>query len=95
MACGADRRRLVRAVAAAAATGLVIHVLVMHVALPALTKRMTYEHVEWLATSFAEHPVAVVAAVVLFAAVLALPVLGAFRWAYGPFPPRARNGRAD
>jgi hypothetical protein len=78
------QRRLLRATLASAATGSAIYLIVVHVALPALQTRLTPEHIEWLRQAFVEHPVAVLSAIVALAALLALPVLGVFRWVYGP-----------
>jgi len=79
-----ERRRLVRGAAAGAVADMVIYVLVVHVALPALETRLTRAQVEWLRQAFVQHPLLVLGAIVAIAALLALPVLGAFRWAHGP-----------
>ena len=86
-----DPRRLARAIAASAATGAAIYTLVIRFALPAVEARLTREHVDWLRQAFDRHPVAVLGSIVLIAAVLALPVLGVFRWAYGPLRPSSRD----
>jgi hypothetical protein len=76
--------RLVRAVAASAVTGVAIYLLVMHIGLPALAAQLTEAQMAKLRQTFVEHPAMVLGAVVGIAAVLGLPVLGVFRWVYGP-----------
>ena len=78
------RRRLLLAITASAATGGIIYLLVMHILLPGLQARLTPVHIEWLREAFTNHPLMVLAVILLFAAVLAVPVLGVFRWVYGP-----------
>src|SRR5262245_37980 len=87
----ADPRRLARAIAASAATGAVIYTLVIRVALPTLHARLTHADVDWLRQAFEQHPAAVLGAIAVIAAVLALPVLGVFRWTYGPLRASARD----
>jgi NADH:ubiquinone oxidoreductase subunit 2 (subunit N) len=82
------QRRLINALLASAATGAVIYVLVMHVALPWLQTRLTEAQIEWLRRAFADHPFIVLGTIVVTAAVLGLPVLLAFWWVY-------RRGRAS
>ena len=78
------RRRLLLAITASAATGGIIYLLVMHILLPSLQARLTPAYIEWLREAFTNHPLMVLAVIFLFAAVLAVPVLGVFRWVYGP-----------
>ena len=78
------RRRLLLAITASAATGGIIYLLVMHILLPGLQARLTPAHIEWLREAFTNHPLMVLAVIFLFAAVLAVPVSGVFRWVYGP-----------
>ena len=86
------RRRLLLAIVASAATGVIIYVLVMHVVLPGVQAQLTPAHIEWLREAFTNHPVMVLAVIFLFAAVLAVPLLGVFRWVYGPLSPRGDAG---
>jgi hypothetical protein len=89
------QRRLVRAILASAATGAAIYFLVMHVAFPALVARLTPAHIDALRQMFAQHPALVLIGIVCLSALLALPVLGVFRWVHGPFEFRLTgNGRA-
>jgi hypothetical protein len=89
-----DPKRLARAYGAAAATGLVIYVLVIRLALPALVARLSAGQVDALRAAFATHPYAVMSGILVVAAVLALPVLIAFRLVYGPVRPAGiRRGR--
>jgi hypothetical protein len=76
--------RLVRAMLASVATGGIIYLLVMHVALPALGARQAPAQIEWLRQAFAEHPMMILGTIVALAALLAVPVLGVFRWVDGP-----------
>ena len=69
---------------ASAVTGGIIYVLVMHVVLPEVQAHLTPEHIEWLREAFTDHPLMVLSAIVVFAAVLAAPMFGVFRWVYGP-----------
>jgi len=80
----ADPRRLARAIAASAVTGMAIYVLVVRVALPLLEARLTRPQNDWLRQAFEAHPSAVLVTIGAIAAMLALPVLVAFRWTYGP-----------
>ena len=85
------RHRLLLAVIASAATGGIIYLLVMHVVLPGVQARLTPADIEWLREAFTDHPLVVLSVIVVFAAVLAAPVLGVFRWVYGPLI-RRRDG---
>jgi hypothetical protein len=88
-------RRLVRAIVTSAATGAAIYLLVMHVVLPAVTGRLTPAQIDVLRQAFTKHPVIVLVGVVCLSALLALPVLGVFRWVYGPLESRfTRSARA-
>ncbi len=78
------RGRLLFAIAASAATGVIIYSLVMHVVLPEVQDRLTTAHIEWLREAFTNHPLVVLGVITLIAAVLAAPVLGVFRRVYGP-----------
>lgn len=78
------QRRLLRAVLASAATGVVIYLVVVLLALPELQARLTPAQVEWLRRAFVRHPAAVLGGISAIAALLGLPVLGVFRWVYGP-----------
>ena len=69
---------------ASAAAGAVIYQLVMQWALPAVQTGVTHAQVEWLRDAMTDHFVAVLFAIVAIAALLGLPVLMVFRWAYGP-----------
>jgi sterol desaturase/sphingolipid hydroxylase (fatty acid hydroxylase superfamily) len=84
MAVSLDRRKLVRAIVASAAAGAVIYLLVMQWALPAVQTGITHAQVEWLRDAMKDHLVAVLFAIVAITALLGLPVLMVFRWAYGP-----------
>jgi hypothetical protein len=79
-----DVRRLVRAFTASIATATVVYLIVIRAALPALTRRLTSTQIDWLRRAFGEHPWMVLASLALIAAILALPVLVAFRIVYGP-----------
>jgi hypothetical protein len=85
------QRRLVRALLASAVTGAVVYLLVMHLGLPALQARLTPSQIDWLREVWLRHPAAVLGAIVVAAALSGLPVLGAFRWVYGPL--RLRESR--
>ncbi len=76
--------RLLRAFLASTATVCAIYLMVTYWALPELEARLTPEQVEWLRQAFVRHPVAVLGTLVAIAAILALPVLLAFRLVYGP-----------
>ena len=91
MAVSPDRRKLLRAVVASAAAGAVIYLLVMQWALPAVQTGVTHEQVEWLRDAMKDHLVAVLFAIVAIAALLGLPVLMVFRWAYGPMVGRKQT----
>ena len=87
----ADPRRLARAIAASAATGAAIYTLVIRVALPMVQARLTHAHVDWLRQAFDRHPTVMLGAIVVIAAVLALPVLGVFRLTHGPLRTSSRR----
>ena len=91
MAVSPDRRKLLRAIVASAAAGAVIYLLVMQWALPAVQRQVTHAQVEWLRDAMKDHLVAVLFAIVAIAAMLGLPVLMVFRWAYGPMVGRKRT----
>ena len=80
-----DPKRLIRAWVASVVTGVVIYYLVIRLGLPALSNHLTDAQVEWLRIQFRAHPARVMASIAAAAAILALPVLAAFRLAYGPF----------
>ncbi|HET9312660.1 MAG TPA: hypothetical protein VFO04_01555, partial [Nitrospira sp.] len=52
---------------------------------------VTHEQVEWLRGAMTDHLVAVLFAIVAIAALLGLPVLMVFRWAYGPMVGRKQT----
>ena len=82
-----DRRvdaRMVRALLASVATGIVVYLIVIRGALPLLTRRMTTEQIQWLRNAFDDHAWVVLGSIAIIAAILALPVLVAFRIVYGP-----------
>ena len=79
----AFRARLIRALVASTVTGLVI-LTAMRAVLPAVARRLSSEQVDWLRRSFAEHPWITMAALTLMSLIAALPVLLAFRLAFGP-----------
>jgi predicted RND superfamily exporter protein len=81
-----DARRKVRMTLAAALTGGILIVLVQYLLLPALVRRLTESQVGWLRQAFAQHPGWVLAAIVMFVALLGVPVLVAALWAgrWGP-----------
>ena len=76
--------RMVRALLASVTTGVVIYLIVIRGALPLLTRRLTSEQIEWLRGAFNAHPWVVLGSITMIAAILALPVLVAFRIVYGP-----------
>lgn len=77
-------RRTIRACAASLVTGFVVYVLVVRVALPAVARSLTPGQIDWLRQAFATRPWLVMSSIMVVALVLALPVLIAFRLAYGP-----------
>jgi len=77
-------RRLVRAFVTSVATAVVIYVLVVRVGLPAVARSLTPGQIDWLRQAFTTHPWVVMSSIMVVALVLALPVLIAFRLAYGP-----------
>jgi hypothetical protein len=86
------QRRLMRAIVASVATGVALYLLVMHVVLPAVTARLTPAQIDVLRQAFAKHTVLVLGGIVCLSALLALPVLGVFRWVYGPLGSRFTAG---
>lgn len=76
---------MVRALLASVATGVVVYLIVIRGALPLLTRRLTSAQIEWLRGAFNDHPWVVLTSIAIIAAILALPVLVAFRIVYGPF----------
>jgi len=76
--------RTVRALLASVTTGVVIYLIVIRGALPLLTRRLTSEQIDWLRGAFNAHPWVVLGSITMIAAILALPVLVAFRIVYGP-----------
>jgi hypothetical protein len=76
--------RMVRALLASVATGLVVYLMVNRGALPLLTRHLTSEQIDWLRGAFNAHPWVVLGSITMIAAILALPVLVAFRIVYGP-----------
>jgi len=89
------RRRLLFAMAASAATGGIIYMLVMHAVLPGLQARLMPADIEWLREAFANHPLTVLGAIFVLAAVLATPVLCVFRWVYGPLTRQRRDQKLE
>lgn len=83
--------RMVRAFLASAATGIIVYLIVIRGALPLLTRRLTSEQIEWLRGAFDAHPWVVLGSVTIIAAILALPVLAAFRIVYGPMKGHLRR----
>ena len=77
-------RRRLRALAASTASGVIIYLLVIHVVLPGVQARLMPAKIQWLREAFANHPLIVLGAIFVLAAVLATPVLCVFRWVYGP-----------
>jgi hypothetical protein len=75
--------RMVRALLVSVATGVVIYLIVIRGALPLLARRLTSEQIDWLRSVFDDHPRVVLGTIAIIAAVLALPVLVAFRIVYG------------
>jgi len=76
--------RMVRAVLASVATGVVIYLIATRGALPLVTRRLTSEQIDWLRSAFDAHPWVVLGSIAIIAAILASPVLIAFRMVYGP-----------
>jgi NADH:ubiquinone oxidoreductase subunit 2 (subunit N) len=76
--------RMIHAFLACAATGIVVYLIAIRGALPLLTRRLTPEQIDWLRGAFNAHPWAALCGIAMVAAILALPVLVAFRIAYGP-----------
>jgi hypothetical protein len=76
--------RMIHAFLASVATGIVVYLIVIRGALPLLTRRLTPEQIDWLRGAFNAHPWVVLGSITIIAALLALPVLVAFRMVYGP-----------
>jgi hypothetical protein len=76
--------RMVRALLASIATGVVVYLIVIRGALPLLTRRLTSEQIYWFRSAFNDHPWLTLGSIAIIAAILALPVLVAFRIVYGP-----------
>ena len=76
--------RTIRACAASVVTGFVVYLLVVRLALPSIARSLSAEQVDWLRRVFATHPWAVLSSILAISMVLALPVLIAFRLAFGP-----------
>jgi len=76
--------RMIHAFLASAATGIVVYLIAIRGALPLLTRRLTPEQIDWLRGAFNAHPWVVLGSITIIAALLALPVLVAFRMVYGP-----------
>jgi hypothetical protein len=75
--------RMVRALLVSVATGVVIYLIVIRGALPLLARRLTSEQINWLRSVFNDHPRVVLGTIASIAAILALPVVVAFRIVYG------------
>ena len=84
--------RMIRAFLASVVTGVVVYLIVIRGALPLLTRRLTAEQIDWLRSGFNDHPWVVLGSIAIIAAILALPVLVAFRIVYGPFDRSRRSG---
>ena len=48
--------RMVRALLASVATGVIVYLMVIRGALPLLTRRLTSEQIDWLRSAFTDHP---------------------------------------
>jgi hypothetical protein len=83
--------RMIRAFLASVVTGIVVYLIVTRGALPLLTRRLTSEQIDWLRSAFDDHPRVVLGSIALTAAILALPVLAAFRITYGPMKEQWRR----
>ena len=90
-----DQQRTVRALLASLATGIVVYLIAIRGALPLLTQRLTAEQIDWLRRVFNDHPWMVLGGLAIVAAILALPVLAAFRIVYGPMKGHWRRSRSD
>ena len=77
-------QRMVRALLASIVIGFVVYLIVIRGALPLLTRRLTSEQIDSLRSAFTDHPWVVLCTIAIIAAILALPVLVAFRIVYGP-----------
>jgi len=87
--------RMVRALLASVATGVVVYLVVIRGALPLLRRRLTAEQIDWLRSGFNDHPWLVLSSIAIIAAILALPVLVAFRIVYGPMKGHWRRSLAS
>jgi hypothetical protein len=83
-----DGRRLAAAMLVSVAVGAAIYWFVIVRGLPALAHRLSDEQILALRDGLRTHPVRVLGAVLVAAAVLALPVLVVFRVVYGPLTGR-------
>ena len=79
-----DGRRLAAAMLVSVAVGAAIYWVVIVVGLPAVAHRLSDEQILALRDGLRTHPFRVLGAVLVAAAVLALPVLVVFRLVYGP-----------
>jgi hypothetical protein len=86
--------RMVRALLASAATGVVVYLVVIRGTLPLVTRRLNPEQIDWLRSAFDNHPWVVLGSIAIVAAILALPVLVAFRVVYGPMKGHWRPSRS-
>ncbi len=77
-------QRLALATIGAVATGSIVYLLVVRLALPALALHLTDAQVVWLRDAFQVHPRFVATAILAAACALALPVPLVFRLMYGP-----------
>ena len=75
---------MIRALLGSIATGVVVYLIVIRGALPLLARRLTSEQIDWLRGAFHVHPWLVLTTIAMITAILALPVLVAFRMVYGP-----------
>lgn len=76
--------RLALATIGAVATGIIVYLLAVRLALPALALHLTDAQVVWLRDAFQVHPRLVATAILVAACALALPVPLVFRLMYGP-----------
>jgi hypothetical protein len=92
-----DRRRLVKALTAAALAGAAEIGVVRYVLLPRLVGALTPNQLQWLRSAFFTHTAWSLLAMVALAATLGLPVLiVALRTAHlGPWRDRSVAGRAE
>jgi hypothetical protein len=83
-----DGRRLAAAMLVSVAVGAAIYWFVIVRGLPALAHRLSDEQILALRDGLRTHPFRILGAVLVAAAVLALPVLVVFRVVYGPLTGR-------